>query len=143
MGCEGCDVNTNDSAHQSLIADVVRPAGKVVVFGIPKRHDKVYTVLVDNAKPDTLIPVIRQKIMPDGIVCTDSLSSYGKPDVSSLFITVSTIPRNLPTVKTTLTALKIFGIRQSASTQIQRNRSQINFGTPSRQLKILRDWREI
>ncbi len=82
MGCEGCDVNTNDSAHQSLIADVVRPAGKVVVFGIPKRHDKVYTVLVDNAKPDTLIPVIRQKIMPDGIVCTDSLSSYGKPDVS-------------------------------------------------------------
>ena len=82
MGCEGCDVNTNDSAHQSLIADVVRPAGKVVRFGIPKRHDKVYTVLVDNAKPDTLIPVIRQKIMPDGIVCTDSLSSYGKPDVS-------------------------------------------------------------
>ena len=125
MGCEDCDVNTNDSAHQSLIADVVRPAGKVVVFGIPKRHDKVYTVLVDNAKPDTLIPVIRHKIMPDGIVCTDSLSSYGKPDVSSLFITVSTIPRNLPTVKTTLTALKIFGIRQSASTQIQRNRSQI------------------
>ena len=125
MGCEDCDVNINDSAHQSLIADVVRPAGKVVVFGIPKRHDKVYTVLVDNAKPDTLIPVIRHKIMPDGIVCTDSLSSYGKPDVSSLFITVSTIPRNLPTVKTTLTALKIFGIRQSASTQIQRNRSQI------------------
>jgi len=118
MGCEDCDVNTNDSAHQSFIADVVRPADKVVVFGIPKRHDKVYTVLVDNAKPDTLIPVIRQKIMPDGIVCTDSLSSYGKPDVSSLFITVSTIPRNLPTVKTTLTALKIFGIKQSASTQI-------------------------
>ena len=34
MGCEGCDVNTNDSAHQLLIVDVVRPAGKVVVFGI-------------------------------------------------------------------------------------------------------------
>ena len=118
MGCEDCDVNTNDSAHQSLIVDVVWPAGKVVVFGIPKRHDKVYTVLVDNAKPDTLIPVIRQKIMPDGIVCTDSLSSYGKPDVSGLFITVLTIPRNLPTAKTTLTALGIFGIRQSASTQI-------------------------
>ena len=125
MGCEGCDASTNDSAHQSSIADAVRPAGKVVVFGIPKRHDKVYTVLVDNAKPDTLIPVIRQKIMPDGIVCTDSLSSYGKPDVSGLFITVSTIPRNLPTAKTTLTALGIFGIRQSTSTQIQRNRSQI------------------
>ena len=118
MGCEDCDVNTNDSAHQSLIADVVRPAGKVVVFGIPKWHDKVYTVLVDTAKPDTLIPVIRHKIMPDGIVCTDSLSNCGKPDVSGLFITVSTIPRNLPTAGTTSTALKIFGIRQSASTQI-------------------------
>ena len=32
-----------------------------------------------------------------------------------LSITASTIPRNLPTVRTTLTALKIFGIRQNAS----------------------------
>ena len=64
-GCRGCGA-----------------AGKVVVFGILKRNGRVYTVVADNAKSDTLMPVIKQKIMPDSIVCTDSLSSYGKPDVS-------------------------------------------------------------
>ena len=57
-------------------------AGKVVVFGILKRNGRVYTVVVDNAKSDTLMPVIKQQIMPDSIVSTDSLSSYHKPDVS-------------------------------------------------------------
>ncbi|EEZ72102.1 hypothetical protein NEICINOT_03938 [Neisseria cinerea ATCC 14685] len=57
-------------------------AGKVVVFGILKRNGRIYTVVVDNAKSDTLMPVIKQKIMPDSIVYTDSLSSYDKPDVS-------------------------------------------------------------
>ena len=54
----------------------------MVVFGILKRNGRVYTVVVDNAKSDTLMPVIKQKIMPDSIVYTDSLSSYDKPDVS-------------------------------------------------------------
>ena len=39
-------------------------------------------LLVDNAKSDTLMPVIKQKIMPDSIVYTDSLSSYDKLDLS-------------------------------------------------------------
>ena len=51
-------------------------AGKVVVFGILKRNGRVYTVVVNNAKSDTLMPVIKQKIMSDSIVYTDSLSSY-------------------------------------------------------------------
>ena len=46
-------------------------AGKVVVFGILKRNGRVYTVVVDNAKSDTLMPVIKQKIMPDSIVYTE------------------------------------------------------------------------
>ena len=57
-------------------------AGKVVVFGILKRNGRVYTVVVDNAKSDTLMPVIKQKIMPDSIVHTNSLNSYDKLDVS-------------------------------------------------------------
>ena len=57
-------------------------AGKVVVFGILKRNGRVYTVVVDNAKSETLFPVIKKKIMPDSIVYTDSLSSYDKLDVS-------------------------------------------------------------
>ena len=36
-------------------------AGKVVVFGILKRNGRVYTVVVDNAKSDTFMPVIKQK----------------------------------------------------------------------------------
>ena len=51
-------------------------AGKVVVFGILKRNGRVYTVVVDNAKSETLLPAIKKKIMPDSIVYTDSLSSY-------------------------------------------------------------------
>ena len=90
-------------------------AGKVVVFGILKRNGRVSTVVVDNAKSETLLPVIKKKIMPDSIVYTDSLSSYNKLDVSGFTITASTIPRNLPTVRTTLTALRTFGIRQNAS----------------------------
>ncbi|HGO7048719.1 TPA: IS1595 family transposase, partial [Neisseria meningitidis] len=57
-------------------------AGKVVVFGILKRNGWVYTVVVDNAKSETLLPVIKKKIMPDSIVYTDSLSSCDKLDVS-------------------------------------------------------------
>ena len=57
-------------------------AGKVVVFGILKRNGRVYTVVVDNAKSDTFMPVIKQKIMPDSIVYTDSLSSCDKSGVS-------------------------------------------------------------
>jgi len=57
-------------------------AGKVVVFGILKRNGQVYTVVVDNAKSETLLPVIKKKIIPDSIVYTDSLNSYDKLDVS-------------------------------------------------------------
>ena len=57
-------------------------AGKVAVFGILKWQRRVYTVVVDNAKRETLLPVIKNKIMPDSIVYIDSLSSYDKLDVS-------------------------------------------------------------
>ena len=35
-------------------------AGKVVVFDILKCNGRVYTVVVNNAKSDTLMPVIKQ-----------------------------------------------------------------------------------
>ena len=57
-------------------------ADKVAVFGILKRGGKVYTVVVENAKRETLFPVITKKIMPDSIVYTDCLSSYDVLDVS-------------------------------------------------------------
>ena len=57
-------------------------AGKVVVFGILKRNGRAYTVVVDNAKSESLLPIIKKNIMPDSIVYTDNLSSYDKLDAS-------------------------------------------------------------
>ncbi|EGY53518.1 IS1016C2 transposase [Neisseria shayeganii 871] len=57
-------------------------AGKVMVFGILKHGGKVYTVVADNAKRESLFPVITKKILPDSVVYTDSLSSDDVLDVS-------------------------------------------------------------
>ena len=57
-------------------------AGKVVVFGILKRRDKVYTLVVENVQTETLLPVIKRKIKPDSVVYTDCLGSYAVLDVS-------------------------------------------------------------
>ena len=57
-------------------------AGKTAVFGILKRGGKVYTHIIENAKTETLLPIIRQKIMPDSIVYTDYFKSYNVLDVS-------------------------------------------------------------
>ena len=126
---------------------------KWVVFGILKCNGRVYTVVVDNAKSDTLMPVIKQKIMPDSIVYTDSLSSYDKPGVSGF-------------IHHRINHYKAFADRQNHIDGIENFWNQakrvlrkyngidrksfplfwkecefrFNFGTPSRQLKILRDW---
>lgn len=57
-------------------------AGKVAVFGILKRGGKVYTKVISDAKTDTLLPIIRRKILPDSIVYTDCFHSYNVLDVS-------------------------------------------------------------
>ncbi len=56
--------------------------GKVAVFGILKRNGKVFTIAVENTKKDTLLPVIKRKIMPDRIVYTGCYKSYDVLDVS-------------------------------------------------------------
>ncbi|QIW09152.1 IS1595 family transposase [Francisella sp. LA112445] len=56
--------------------------GKVPVFGLLKRNGKVYTVIIPNAKSDTLLPIIREKVKPDCIVYTDTFRSYNALDVS-------------------------------------------------------------
>lgn len=57
-------------------------AGKVPVFGLLKRGGKVYTQVIEDAKSDTLMPIIRQKIKPDSIVYTDCWRGYNALDVS-------------------------------------------------------------
>ena len=43
-------------------------AGKVAVFGLLKRGGKVYTAIIPNAKTETLLPIIQEKVRPDSIV---------------------------------------------------------------------------
>ncbi len=57
-------------------------AGKVAVFGILKRGGKVYTKVIPDAKTATLLPIIRQKVVPDSIVYTDCWRGYNALDVS-------------------------------------------------------------
>ena len=56
--------------------------GKVIVFGLLKRGGKVYTAIVPNAKTETLLPIIQEKVEPDSIVCTDTFRTYNALDVS-------------------------------------------------------------
>lgn len=56
--------------------------GKVPVFGLLKRNGKIFTVIIPDAKADTLMPIIRQKVKPDSIVYTDTWRSYNALDVS-------------------------------------------------------------
>ena len=55
---------------------------KVPGFGILKRGGRVFTKIIPDAKAATLMPIIQEKIMPDGIVYTDGLSSYNVLDIS-------------------------------------------------------------
>ena len=128
-------------------------AGKVVVFGILKRNGRVYTVVVDNAKSDTLMPVIKQKIMPDSIVYTDNLSSYDKLDVSGFIHYRINHSKEFADRQNHINGIENFwnqakrvlrkynGIdRKSFPLFLKECEFRFNFGTPSRQLKILRDW---
>ena len=57
-------------------------AGKVAVFGLLKRGGKVYTAIVPDAKTETLLPIIQQKVRPDSIVYTDTFNAYNALDIS-------------------------------------------------------------
>lgn len=56
--------------------------GKVPVFGLLKRGGKVYTVVIQDAKASTLMPIMQEKIVPDSIVYSDSLPSYNALDIA-------------------------------------------------------------
>jgi transposase len=58
-------------------------AGKIAVFGLLKRGGKVYTAIISNAKTETLLPIIKERIEPDSIVYTDTFKAYNALDVSA------------------------------------------------------------
>lgn len=60
-------------------------AGKVAGFGLLKRGGKVYTAIIPNAKTETLLPIIQEKVRPDSIVYTDTFRAYNALDVSDFY----------------------------------------------------------
>ena len=57
-------------------------AGKIPVFGLLKRGGRVYTKIIGDASSETLIPIIKRKVIPDSIVYSDSWKAYNVLDVS-------------------------------------------------------------
>ena len=57
-------------------------AGKVPVFGLLKRGGRVYTKIIPNARSNTLLPIIQEKVIPDSIVYSDCWRGYNALDVS-------------------------------------------------------------
>ena len=57
-------------------------AGKVAVFGLFKRGGKVFTAIVPNARTETLLPIIEERVTPDSIVYTDTFKAYNALDVT-------------------------------------------------------------
>ncbi|EOC37989.1 IS1595 family transposase [Neisseria meningitidis] len=134
-------------------ADVVAVRRKSGCFRHSETQRRVYTVVVDNAKSETLLPVIKKKIMPDSIVYTDSLSSYDKLDVSGFIHYRINHSKEFADRQNHINGIENFwnqakrvlrkynGIdRKSFPLFLKECKFRFNFGTPSRQLKILRDW---
>ena len=58
-------------------------AGKVAFFGLLKRGGKVYAAIIPEAKTETLLPIIYQKLQPDSIVYRDTFRSCNALDIST------------------------------------------------------------
>ena len=128
-------------------------AGKVAVFGILKRQGKVYTVVVDDTKTNTLLPVIKRKIMPDSIVYTDCYRSYNALDVSEFHHYRINHSTHFAEQKNHINGIENFwnqakrvlrkynGIdRKSFPLFLKECAFRFNYGTPRQQLKTLRKW---
>lgn len=86
--------------------------GKTAVFGLLKRNDKVYVVVVKDTKTKTLMPIITSKIKPDSVLF---IRTTTKVTTLLMFLILSTLglitPKNLPKTTTTSTVLKTFGVK--------------------------------
>ena len=129
-------------------------AGKMVVFGILKRGNKVYTKVIYDTKTQTLMPIIIRKIAPDSIVYTDCYRSYNALDVSDFhhhrinhsthfaeqnFNHINGIENFWNQAKRILR--KYNGIpKNNFNLFLKECEFRFNYGTPNQQLKTLKKW---
>jgi len=50
--------------------------GKTSVFGMAQRNGNVIAVIVPDVRAKTLVPIVKEKILPSSIVYTDEFPSY-------------------------------------------------------------------
>ena len=118
-----------------------------------KRQGKVFTVVVENTKTETLMPVIVRKIKPGSWVYTDTYRSYDAFDVSKFHherinhSELFTVKQNhINGIENLWTQAKIIlrkynGIdRKNFPLFLKECEFRFNFGAPKEQLKILRKW---
>ncbi len=102
---------------------------------------KVYTKIIDDTKTKTLMPIIRQKIVPDSVVYTDCYRSYNALDVSEFYHFRINHSTHFAEAKS----------GKKSAEKIQRNTKKINlflkecefrfnYGSPKEKLKILKKW---
>ncbi|NBI43000.1 IS1595 family transposase [[Haemophilus] felis] len=131
-------------------------AGKVAVFGVLKRQGKVFTVVVNDTKTTTLMPVIARKIKPDSWVYTDTYRSYDALDVSEFHHEQINHSELFAVKQNHINGIENFwnqakrilrkynGInRKNFPLFLKECEFRFNFGTPKEQLKTLRKWCEI
>ena len=129
-------------------------SGKVVVFGLLKRGGKVYTKIINDTKTSTLMPIIRDKVVPDSIVYTDCYRSYNALDVSEFhhfrinhsthfaeqkFNHINGIENFWNQAKRVLR--KYNGIpKENFHLFLKECEFRFNYGSPKEKLKTLRKW---
>ena len=131
-------------------------ADKMIVFGLLKRHGKVYTKVVTDTSGDTLIPIIKRKVAADSIVYSDSWGGYNALDVSEF--KHLRINHSTDFVDETNRRNHINGIENfwnQAKRHLRRYNGvpkkhfhlflkecefKFNYGTPKEQLKMLKIW---
>lgn len=130
--------------------------GKTAVFGILKRNGKVYTVVVQDTKQKTLMPVIKGKINPDSIVYTDSYRSYNALDVSDFKHFRVNHSKEFAKGHNHINGIENFwnqskrilrkynGIdKKNFHLFLKECEFRFNYGSPKQQLKQLKDWADI
>ena len=90
-------------------------AGKVAGFGLLKRGGKVFTAIIPNAKTETLLPIIEDRVEPGSIVYTDTFRSYDALDVTDFHHSRINHSESLPMKRITSMESKISGTRRSVT----------------------------
>ncbi|KMK51330.1 transposase [[Actinobacillus] muris] len=133
-----------------------RAARKVVVYGILKRQRKVFTIVVENTKSETVLPVIKRKIKTDSWAYTDNYRSYDALDVSEFHHERINHSEIFAERENHINGIENFWSQTKRSPRKYNGINQKNFplllkeyefrfnvGIPKIQLRTLRKWREI